>query len=268
MPTRTTTFSDSVAVWAFVWPLRTFMIAALICAGVLLAGVTVQIYSAGRPAQIDPSQGLAAALAIDWRTASIVLQRRFDENLDRVGTLSGGLLAPLPIAAALARGSFDWTIGLAIGMVRGVMHLPERWRHLVRQAPAELRPAARPDDADAAPAIVAPLGEELSAIVAAMHLVALRTACLLAALPLAMLLAGVALVDGWSARAIRRAHAGRESAGLYHRAKLLFWVTLSAGWMTAVCLTSHWEPLALAVVTAAALALSIRMQTALAKKYL
>jgi integrating conjugative element membrane protein (TIGR03747 family) len=86
------------------------------------------------------------------------------------------------------------------------------------------------------------------------QLFGVRLAMLVTALPLVWLLYAVALVDGLTQRAIRRASGGRESASLYHRAKHLQVVVFALGvaatlvWPGPVSPSWVWIPIA--VVTA------------------
>jgi hypothetical protein len=59
--------------------------------------------------------------------------------------------------------------------------------------------------------------------------VGVRAAILTRFTPLLLLLYGVAVADGFAQRAVRRACGGRESAGLYHRAKFLQVAVLALG---------------------------------------
>jgi hypothetical protein len=61
------------------------------------------------------------------------------------------------------------------------------------------------------------------------QLLGVRFAILIRFLPLLLLLNAVGVVDGLTARAIRRSCGGRESASLYHRAKYLQMVVLGLG---------------------------------------
>jgi hypothetical protein len=61
------------------------------------------------------------------------------------------------------------------------------------------------------------------------QLLGVRFATLIRFLPLLMLLNAVGVVDGLTARAIRRSCGGRESASLYHRAKYLQMMVLGLG---------------------------------------
>jgi hypothetical protein len=73
------------------------------------------------------------------------------------------------------------------------------------------------------------------------------------ALPLRSILCAVALADGLAQRAIRRVSGGRESAGLYHRAKHFEVVVFASGVaVTLLCpgpmdLVRLWVPIAVFV---------------------
>jgi len=75
--------------------------------------------------------------------------------------------------------------------------------------------------------------ESIEAAMVGTQLLGVRTAILARFAPLLLLLYAVGAADGFTQRAIRRACGGRESAGLYHRAKYLQVAVLGLG---GVCL--------------------------------
>jgi hypothetical protein len=82
------------------------------------------------------------------------------------------------------------------------------------------------------------------------------------------LLAAVALVDGLVARAKRKACAGRESASLYHRAKLGVSFVAILGYVACVGAPSMVDPARLLVPLALLVTAALRLQAAYYKKYL
>ncbi|MBL8484373.1 MAG: DUF4400 domain-containing protein [Rhodocyclaceae bacterium] len=100
-----------------------------------------------------------------------------------------------------------------------------------------------------------------------MYFLGVRSICVLALAPLAAAAWLLGMVDGLAARSIRRACAGRESAGLYHRAKWWQFV-LCAGFVSAYLIVPFRAPLEILapVFGVAALVLS-RLQWKYYKKY-
>jgi integrating conjugative element membrane protein (TIGR03747 family) len=97
---------------------------------------------------------------------------------------------------------------------------------------------------------------------------AVRTAIYASMAPLLALLMVLASVDGFAARAIRRATAGRESASLYHRAKLGQPFVAIMGYIAVLGLPEMSDPHCTLVPLAMLIALLLRTQTAYYKKYL
>jgi len=81
---------------------------------------------------------------------------------------------------------------------------------------------------------------EIQAAMYSVQIIAERSSVLFSTWPLIILVTVIASADGWSARWLRRAHGGRESAFLYHRLKrgiflsiVLMWGTYLI-WMTSI----------------------------------
>lgn len=100
------------------------------------------------------------------------------------------------------------------------------------------------------------------------QLFGVRLATLLMGTPLLALAYCVALTDGLTQRAIRRASGGRESASLYHRAKHLQVVLLAVGGMVSLLLPIYFDPRSAWVPDTAALAVLARLQWSYYKKHL
>jgi integrating conjugative element membrane protein (TIGR03747 family) len=96
-----------------------------------------------------------------------------------------------------------------------------------------------------------------------------KLSSLISVLPLMCLLALVALVDGWTARYIRREEGGNESATRYH-----LWKTVSHSWLPSLIAVVYLtcpiavEPLWFILPTAIVLVVGLRSQTKYFKKYL
>ncbi|MBX3669859.1 MAG: DUF4400 domain-containing protein [Rhodocyclaceae bacterium] len=100
-----------------------------------------------------------------------------------------------------------------------------------------------------------------------MYFLGVRCVCLLALAPLVATAWMLGLADGLAARSIRRACAGRESAGVYHRAK--WWqLVLGAGGVSAYLIVPFPAPLQiLAPIAGVATLILSRMQWKYYKKY-
>jgi len=99
------------------------------------------------------------------------------------------------------------------------------------------------------------------------QLLGVRLAMLGFSLPLLTLLYVVAVVDGLSQRAIRRAGGGRESASLYHRAKHLQIVLLAGSGALSLLVPVSLDPRWIMATSAGALAVLARVQWAYYKKH-
>ena len=100
------------------------------------------------------------------------------------------------------------------------------------------------------------------------QLFGVRVALLGSGVPLLVLLYVVALVDGLVQRAVRRASGGRESSGLYHRAKYLQ-TLLAAGVLAIVLLLPvSADPRWVGVPATVLMALAARVQGSYYKKHL
>ena len=75
-------------------------------------------------------------------------------------------------------------------------------------------------------------------------------------------------VDGFVQRAKRKACAGRESASIYHRAKLGFSFLAILGYLVCVGMPSLAQPARVLLPLAGILTLLLRLQCACYKKYL
>lgn len=234
---------------AFLWPARIVVVTVLVFAGLWLFAVTAQ-----------------TALAVRAAGAGGAAQRIetvLDGDLAMLQTLPPGPLSPLRIGTGLATTIHDFTFGAILSATRSVMNMPDRWQRFARPEPHPDLGAAYLDQQ------VFPEYIDYIRAAAAGNLVfSLRTALLLSAAPLAALLYCVAIADGLTARAIRRACAGRESSGVYHRAKLAQVYVLAGAWMLYVCWPATIDPVLFSLATAATLAVLARVQSAWAKKYL
>lgn len=97
---------------------------------------------------------------------------------------------------------------------------------------------------------------------------ATRTAMYAASLPLVVLALTVSAIDGLVARAKRKACAGRESASLYHRAKLGISFAAILTYLLCLAVPTLTAPVAVLVPMVIVMSIQIRVQCAYYKKYL
>ncbi len=95
-----------------------------------------------------------------------------------------------------------------------------------------------------------------------------KVAMIAGALPLFAIAYAVAMVDGLTARYIRKAGGGRESAFIYHRAKWGIVMLTGTGAMCLVLLPLDYSPRWILPPAAVAIGLLVRTQWAYYKKYL
>jgi len=111
-------------------------------------------------------------------------------------------------------------------------------------------------------------GADWDHVVVGTYVFATRTAYFAAALPLIALALAVGFVDGLVARAKRKAAAGQESAGLYHRAKLGLSFALITGYLICLGLPALPQTPGSFVLLALVIGGLVRLQAATYKKYL
>lgn len=102
----------------------------------------------------------------------------------------------------------------------------------------------------------------------ATKLYGIRVGIWLTYLPLWVVLGFVGVSDGLTERYIRRACAGRESSGLYHRAKYTAAMLFGGSLLLFVIVPLQYDPMPFAVLIAIFVSLLLRMQWKYFKKYL
>ena len=184
-------------------------------------------------------------------------------------SLQPGIFEPPALATWIATAIRDTILMSSIGFARAVMNWPVEYRQRMAQARGQGLPALQADaGADLVMSQVAEGGGTWAMLLTGTGIFATRTALYACALPLLLLAGFVGAVDGLVARALRQAAAGRESASLYHRAKLaltfvpILTYLLFLGWPELDEPTRVLIPLAL---VAGGL---LRLQCAFYKKYL
>lgn len=201
----------------------------------------------------------------------LVLER----EVQALSELAPGFFEPRELAAWIGNGIRDTALLSAMGFARTLMNWPVAYRKM-----AEARASQRAGTPDAVPANGADAGGDFVAaqvataggtwamLVTGTYIFAVRTAMYLAALSLLGALIALAAVEGLVVRAQRKATAGRESASLYHRAKLGFSFVGILGYIACVLVPSMADPVVVLVPVAMVMALLLRLQAAYYKKYL
>lgn len=182
---------------------------------------------------------------------------------------------PRELAAAVGNGIRDTALVSAVRFARTLMNWPAAFRQLAEKAAPVAGGAAKsppPPRVDAGRQFVGEqllaAGETWDALLTGTYIFAVRTAMYAAAAPLLALLVLVGTADGLVARAQRKAAAGRESASIYHRAKLGASFVAILGFMVCLLVPSMAQPAGMLVPLAAVIAALLRVQTAYYKKYL
>jgi integrating conjugative element membrane protein (TIGR03747 family) len=156
-----------------------------------------------------------------------------------------------------------------MGFARVLMNWPVEYRQRTAQARGDLKgPVATDAGAELVLRELATAGSTWAMLVSGTYIFAVRTAMYVSALPLLLLGGAVGLIDGLMAHARRKALAGRESASLYHRAKLGLSFIPIMGYLLCLALPSLDEPAPVLVPVALAMAALVRLQCTYYKKYL
>jgi len=237
------------------WPLRTFFWWVLIVLGVW--GFTMGAHWLWAMRN-SPEAPLAYEQAV------------LDREVQALRQLTPEFFDPTELALWIGTNVRDNALMSSVGFARVLMNWPVAFRN--KKAAEQ---AAKPEPAGHGDAggqfvmnEVAAAGGTWDMLVTSTYIFAVRTAMYAAASPLLLLGAAIGVVDGLVARALRKATAGRESASIYHRAKLgLSFVTIT-GYIACLMVPSFAHPVGYLVPLALLLALMIRLQCAYYKKYL
>ncbi|MCW5632761.1 MAG: DUF4400 domain-containing protein [Rubrivivax sp.] len=194
-----------------------------------------------------------------------------ESDLAALAPLRSRLLEPVRVASWIASTLQDGVLDVCVEAARTLMNWPTRYRE-GRSRQSEVAGVTSPAvEFDAGAQLVADQlaagSETLGVLATGTQIFAVRTALYLASLPLLALLAGVGITDGLVARACRKACAGRESASIYHRAKLTLSLVLILGYVACVGAPSMREPGRLLLPVVLLVALAARLQVAYYKKY-
>lgn len=257
MPTDRDHIEHGMLVRQWKWPLRVVFWWVMIGSCVWLYAIAAHWLWAWRAA---PRAPLAHSRAV------------LEAELVALAQLRPRVFEPMQVAGWLASTLQDSVLDVCVGAARALMNWPERYRD-ARARQTGMADANLPTGGglDAGAQFVADQlaagSEALGLLAASTQIFGVRTALYLASLPLMALLASVAFADGFVARARRKASAGRESASLYHRAKLAVSFVTILGYAACVGAPSMTQPSRLLLPIVLLVTLALRLQVAYYKKY-
>jgi integrating conjugative element membrane protein (TIGR03747 family) len=193
----------------------------------------------------------------------LVLER----EVEALSRLTPGLFEPREVALWIGTSIRDTALMSSMGFARALMNWPVAYRTTQQKTGSPSAASADPGR-DFVLQEVATAGGTWAMLVTGTYIFAVRTAMYVAALPLLLLGSAVGAVDGLVARANRKACAGRESASLYHRAKLGLSFVAIMGYIVCLAVPSLADPVKALVPLTIVMALLLRTQCAYYKKYL
>lgn len=250
MPTKDTSIERGVLLRQWTWPLRLAFWTLMVAAGVWGFGALSQ---AAWAKHFNPDDPVAYQL----------------EHLEAEGAHMARLSPAMFQPAALARWIGDTLYQSSLGVVkvfaRTMLNVPGGTRLLF--ANEKIR-SSSDVGGQYAEALMHDSGANWLLLVYSTYAFAMRTAMYAAMLPVLGLGLALGCVDGLVARAIRKAGAGRESASIYHRAKLGATFVLITGYLAFLGLPDIPSPATVLVAIAIATSLLVRLQTTFYKKYL
>ena len=250
MASRNSSIAHGILVRQWTWPLR-------VCFWYLV--ITVGVWGFAVAAQWGWAHRAAPEAPVDHATAVL------NADLAALGQLHPQAFEPGRLARWISAGLHDTIVNAAVQGARALTNVPANNRKFF------INPRIRnSDDAggDYVREQIADSGDRWHMVVVGTHVFAVRTAMYASALPVTLLAMAVGAVDGLVARAKRKACAGRESASLYHRAKLGLSFVAIMGYLLCVGVPSLARPAAVLLLLAIGLAVLLRMQCAYYKKYL
>jgi integrating conjugative element membrane protein (TIGR03747 family) len=237
---------DGAIFQAFIWPFRTILRVVMISALLLLWTIITQSWFANTHHASEPLQQLIDVMKSD---------------MDYAAGLTPLAFSPTKIAWGIGEGIQDYGFGVVLSSARTFMNIPSVFKEK-SHADADLGKTYVDTT------LMRDHGDKIKLWVTASYIFGARIAMFLSILPLLALLYMFGVIDGISRRAIRRSNAERESASIYHRAKL------GQIWLGAVSLTAYLalpisvNPAMLLPPLAVTLAYLVRTQIATYKKYL
>lgn len=254
MATENPSFERGILVRQWTWPLR--MAFWWVFIGVTLLGATVGAHW---------YWALRARPDAPYAYQQQVLER----ELVVLGRLTPGIFEPPQLATWIGTGIRDTALLSAMGFARALMNWPVEYRQRMAQARGDHKgPLTTDAGSELVLSEVSAAGGAWAMLVSGTYIFAVRTAMYVCALPLLMLAGGIGLIDGLMARARRKAVAGRESASIYHRAKLGLSFIPIMGYLLVLGLPSLEAPAPWLIPVALVMAFLVRLQCAFYKKYL
>lgn len=258
MPADRNHIEHGILVRQWKWPLRVVFWWVMIGSCVWVYAIAAHWWWAWRAA---PQATLAHSRAV------------LEADLAALAPLRPRLFEPIRVASWIASTLQESVLDVCVGVARALMNWPTRYRDArIRQPGAGGAASPTSGEFDAGAQFVADQlaagSEALGMLATGTQIFAVRTALYLASLPLLALLAGVATADGFVARARRKACAGRESASLYHRAKLAVSFVAILGYVVCVGAPLMVEPSEFLLPIVLLVALAVRLKVAYYKKYL
>lgn len=248
MATDSSTIDKSVLLRQWFWPLRKAFWTAVIGLMVWLLGSGAQALWASHRAE-DP--------------VAYQLQH-LEVELQALGDLSPVWVQPAAVARWIGDTLHTVALSTATVVARALMNIPGPTRELAASDYIRLHP----DPGGAFAAQVIQTHSDWKLAVLATYGFAVRTAMYVAMLPLLVLAVLVGLSDGWVARAVRKANAGRESASVYHRAKLGVTFTVISGYLLCLSLPDLSHPGQALLFICLVVGVLARLQVKFYKKYL
>lgn len=257
MPADRNHIEHGMLVRQWKWPLRVVFWWVMIGSCVWVYAIAAHWWWAWRAA---PQAPLAHSRAV------------LEADLAALAPLQPRLFEPMQVAGWIASTLQDSVLDVCVGAARVLMNWPTSYRDTrIRQAGSGASASNTSSEFDAGAKFIADQlaagSEALGMLATGTQIFAVRTALYLTSLPLFALLVGVALADGFVARARRKACAGRESASLYHRAKLGVSFVAILGYVACVGAPSMVEPGRLLLPVVLLVTLAVRLQVAYYKKY-
>ena len=248
MASSSTTIQPTALPAQFLWPLRAAFWAVVVAAGLWLFSIATQMFWAYRFSPDNPTAYANAVLAADLKSTA---------------ALTPLAIEPAALARSIGNEFKESTFDFISGLAGKLAAFPARLNRSNGQVP-------RPGSA------IATVGgllkedqvDKVMVALTANYIFGARTALFIAALPLAALVYVMAIADGLSARALRRACAGRESSSLYHRGKLSQSFLLATVYVCLLAFPRAIDPLVLLLPACLACALLARLQAKFYKKYL
>ena len=237
---------DGAIFQSFIWPFKTAIIAICIAAIALLWTIVVQSWFANSRYPDAPLDRLVAIMEADMEAAAEMTPLFFS-----------------PTEAAWGLGTLirENGFGFVLDSARMVMNTPK-----LGAKPTEGESDLGKTYIDTK--LLPEHGDKIKQWIVAAYIFSARISVYMAVLPLLVLLYAVSVVDGLARRAVRRANAERESASIYHRAKLgQIWL-IAVSFIGFLTVPTAIHPAMLLIPLAVLLAYLVRTQMATYKKYM